>query len=96
MIKRFVYFYFMRNEPDRIRTVVPSHIEYWEKNELIGYLGGPFKDRSGGLITFEAGNIEEVTRIISNDPFITNDLIKEKWVKEWVVEGGESNENEVV
>ncbi len=86
MKKQFVYFYFMKKEPEKIRSVVPLHIEYWKKCNLGGYMGGPFADRSGGLITFEAESIEEATRIITSDPFVTKDLLEDKWIKEWIVE----------
>ncbi len=86
MGKRFVYFYFMKKEPDKIQSVVPLHVEYWKKCALSGYMGGPFADRSGGLITFETENIEEATRIIMNDPFVSEDLLEDKWIKEWVME----------
>lgn len=59
MGKRPAYFYFMKNDPDRIRSVVPLHVEYWKGSGLEGYMGGPFADRSGGLITFEAENLIE-------------------------------------
>jgi uncharacterized protein YciI len=49
-------------------------------------MGGPFADRSGGLITFEAESIEEATRIITSGPFVTKDLLEDKWIKEWIVE----------
>ncbi len=86
MKKQFVVFYFMKKEPEKIQKVVPSHVEYWKKRNLKKYRGGPFTDRSGGLITFEAENIEEATKIIMNDPFVLEDLIGNKWMKEWIVE----------
>ena len=86
MEKRFVFFYFMKKEPEKIKAAVPSHIEYWYKLKLNNYLGGPFADRSGGMITFEAGSIEEATKITDNDPFVIQDLLESKWLKEWVVE----------
>ncbi|MCL4536224.1 MAG: YciI family protein [Nitrospirae bacterium] len=86
MGKRFVFFYFMKKEPEKIRAVVPSHIEYWKTCNLKEYLGGPFSDKSGGLISFEAENLEEATRIIMNDPFVLQGLLENKWVKEWAVE----------
>jgi uncharacterized protein YciI len=86
MGKRFAFFYFMKKEPDKIQIVVPSHIEYWEKCNLRTYLGGPFADRSGGLITFEAENLEEATSIIMDDPFISQNLLETKWIKEWAAE----------
>ena len=83
---RFVYFYFNRNEPERIRQVVPAHVAYWKSAGLAGYMGGPFADRSGGLISFSAGSLEEANEIVSQDPFVTENLIEQKWIKEWIVE----------
>jgi uncharacterized protein YciI len=83
--KRFVYFYFMKKEPARIQSVVPAHVTYWRERNLKGYLGGPFADRSGGLITFETESLEEATSIIMNDPFVLEDLIENKWIKEWIL-----------
>jgi uncharacterized protein YciI len=77
---RLAYFYFMKKEADKIQSVVPLHVEYWRQRNLKGYMGGPFADRSGGLITFEAESI------VVNDPFVSEDLLEEKWIKEWMVE----------
>jgi uncharacterized protein YciI len=84
--KRFVYFYFNRNEPDRLRQVVPAHVQYWKTANLSGYMGGPFADRSGGLVSFTASSLGEATDMINQDPFIKADLIADKWIKEWIVE----------
>lgn len=84
--KRFIYFYFNRNDPPKIRQVVPAHVQYWKNANLKEYLGGPFNDRSGGLISFSALSLEEATQIILQDPFVLQDLIAEKWIKEWIVE----------
>ncbi len=86
MTKRFVYFYFMKQEPGRIQPAVPWHVAYWKKCNLQEYLGGPFADRSGGLITFEEKSMAEATRIIMGDPFVSEDLLEDKWIKEWIVE----------
>ena len=48
--RRFIYFYFNRNEPEKIREVVPAHVQYWKTANLKSYSGGPFADHSGGLI----------------------------------------------
>jgi uncharacterized protein YciI len=85
-IKRFVYFYFNREEPDKIRQVVPVHMQYWKTANLKGYIGGPFADRNGGLISFVADSISEATKVIEQDPFVRQDLIAEKWIKEWIIE----------
>lgn len=86
MAKRFVFLYLMKNKPDRIRETVPSHINYWKTNKLEKYLGGPFADRTGGLISFEAASLDKATELIEKDPFITHDLIETKWIKEWMPE----------
>ena len=80
MKKQFVYFYFMKKKSEIIKFVVPSHVEYWGKHNLQKYMGGPFADRTGGIITFEAENI------VLSDPFVTEDLLEDKWKKEWIVE----------
>ena len=81
--RRFLYFYFNRNEPEKIRQIVPAHVEYWKSTSPKGYMGGPFADRTGGLISFVASSLEAATAIIQQDPFVLNDLIDQKWIKEW-------------
>ena len=84
--RRFIYLYFNRNEPEKIRKFVPSHIQYWKAANLQGYLGGPFSDRTGGLISFLASSLEKVSETIQQDPFVLEDLIEQKWIKEWIIE----------
>ena len=86
MNKRFAYIYFMKNDPEKIRSIVSLHVEYWKNLRLLNYQGGPFNDRSGGLIIFNADGIEYATRTVNNDPFITEGLIERKWLKEWIPE----------
>ena len=62
--KRFIYFYFNRNEPEKIRQVVPAHVGYWKSANVKGYMGGPFGDRTGGLISFVAPSLQDATEII--------------------------------
>jgi uncharacterized protein YciI len=81
--RRFVFFYFNRNEPEKIRQVVPAHVQYWKEMDVEGYMGGPFAERTGGLISFVAPNLEVATNIILDDPFILEGLIDQKWIKEW-------------
>ena len=83
---RFIYLYFNRNEPDKIRELLPAHVEYWKTADLKEYMGGPFGDRTGGLISFIASDLEEAREIIFRDPFLLKDLIAERWIKEWSVE----------
>jgi hypothetical protein len=56
---RFAYLYFMKDDPDRIGATVPSHVAHWHQQQLPGYLGGSFEDRTGGLITFQAQDDEQ-------------------------------------
>ena len=83
---RIVYFYSMKHEPDEIRTVAPAHAAYWRERGLPEYVGGPFADRSGGLITFDASTAEEAERIVAADPFVTGGLLDDSIVKEWTPE----------
>lgn len=83
---RFVYFYFMVDAPDRVRTVAPAHAAYWRQLALPEYVGGPFADRSGGLITFAADTFSRAEQLVADDPFAREDLLERHWVKEWMVD----------
>ena len=83
---RILYFYLMSDAPDRMRTVAPRHAAYWRELGLDHLLGGPFADRSGGLITFEAGSLSEAEQLVADDPFVQEDLLEQRWVKEWAID----------
>jgi len=83
---KVIHFYAMKPDSDRVRSVAPKHAAYWKDLRLPGYQGGPFADRSGGLITFEAGSIEQAERIVASDPFVREALIETSVVKQWVPE----------
>ena len=83
---KVIHFYAMKPDADRVRSVAPQHAAYWNDLRLPGYQGGPFADRSGGLITFEAGSIEQAERIVAADPFMRKALIETSVVKQWVPE----------
>jgi uncharacterized protein YciI len=85
-MKRFVYFYFNKQEPEKVRQVVTAHVEYWKSARLPGYSGGPFGDRTGGLISFLAQDKSAAEQIANQDPFVLEDCIASSWLKEWVVE----------
>jgi len=85
-VKRFLYFYLMRNAPDAIRQCVPAHVQYWHTLDLPDYIGGSFADRTGGLITFAAASLDDAQQIIMRDPFVREQLIEQRWVKEWLIE----------
>ena len=83
---KLVYVYFMKNVPEKIGEVVPRHIAYWKNQKLKNYSGGPFADRTGGLIMFETTVIEQAMKIVEKDPFLEHDVVDKKWVKEWIQE----------
>ena len=83
---RFLYFYLMRDAPDRVRAAAPKPAAYWRQLHLNGYRGGPFADRSGGLITFEAQSGAAAQALVANDPFLREDLLERHWVKEWLLD----------
>ncbi len=82
MVKRFVYCYYMKSNAELVRRIAPSHIEYWKTRRLDRYAGGSFGDWSGGLVSFEAPSLERAMQVVEDDPFVRNDLLKFKWVRE--------------
>jgi uncharacterized protein len=83
---RFLYVYLMKDDPDRVRAVAPEHAAYWQGSGLGGFLGGPFNDRSGGAIMFEANSRAEADRLVAGDPFGREGLLNSPWLKQWMVE----------
>jgi hypothetical protein len=82
----FLYFYLMRDAPDRVGAVAPQHAAYWRDLRLTDYLGGPFADRMGGLITFESGSVAEAEQLVAADPFVVEDLLDRRWLREWTID----------
>lgn len=83
MSPRFAYLYFMKDDPDRVRATIASHVAHWHQQWLPGYLGGPFEDRSGGLITFQAEDEEQARRTVDSDPFQREGRLEAYWLKQW-------------
>jgi hypothetical protein len=81
---RFAYFYFMTDDADRVREAAPDHAAYWQDLQLDGYQGGPFADRSGGLIVFAADSVDHAGRLVGDDPFIRHGLLADRWLKQWM------------
>jgi uncharacterized protein YciI len=84
VVRRFLSFYLMTDHPDQVRGVATQHSAYWDQQALAGYLGGPFADRSGGLITFEADTPALAENLVSGDPFLRQGCISSWWLKEWL------------
>jgi uncharacterized protein len=83
---RAVYFYLLKNEPDRVRSIAPGHARYWQDAALPGYQGGPFADRTGGLVMFDCESSQHATELAATDPFVVEGLAESGWVKEWLPE----------
>ena len=79
----FAYIYFMTSDKQSVRRIAPAHAEYWRQLHITGYTGGPFADRSGGLITFLARDHEQARGLIDADPFEREGLLESRWLKEW-------------
>lgn len=86
MSPRFAYLYFMKDDPERVRATVGEHVAHWQGLRLPRYLGGPFEDRTGGLITFEAQDGEQARRAVDGDPFVQEGLLEAHWLKQWTPE----------
>jgi hypothetical protein len=83
---RFSYVYFMKADAAAVRATAPTHAAYWRSLGLDGYQGGPFADRSGGLITFVHSSEPEVERLVEGAPFRRAGLIDAYWLKVWAPE----------
>jgi uncharacterized protein YciI len=82
-MRKFAFFYFTASDSDRLAGVIPQHVEHWDAHRSPGYIGGPFADRSGGLIVFEAEDLVAAEKIVRRDPFVGADLLVQSWLKEW-------------
>jgi uncharacterized protein YciI len=83
---RYAYFYLMGDEPDRVGATVPRHVAHWRELQLPDYLGGPFADRTGGLISFSADDDQQAQRAVDTDPFVREGLLAAHWLKQWMPE----------
>jgi uncharacterized protein YciI len=84
-MNQYAFFYFMKDDSQRIRDTAPRHADYWKTLAPPDYMGGPFADRSGGLITFSAPDEAEAERVVSEDPFVIADVLTQSWLKPWDV-----------
>lgn len=86
---RFLFFYLMAEDTDRVGEVAPRHAAYWHRLAPAAYLGGPFADRSGGLITFEADTPARAEQLVTDDPFLREGTVSSWWLKQWLAEGAD-------
>ena len=84
MTKQFVFFYMMKDEEKRIRDTIAAHVGYWKRQPSANHAGGPFGDRSGGMILFEAMDHDSARQLTQSDPFVTAHVIEKSWIKQWL------------
>jgi len=78
----WAYFYFMKDDPARVRETAQEHAQYWRQTG-VSQRGGPFGDRSGGLIVFESPSENMAHATIADDPFQRAALLEQWWLKAW-------------
>jgi hypothetical protein len=79
---RVAYLCLMGDQPGAVRAVAPAHAAYWRGLALPGYLGGPFDDRSGGLITFDTESIENAEDLVAEDSLVREGLADESMAED--------------
>jgi hypothetical protein len=65
----------------------PSHREYLtglqERDKLV--ISGPFQDDTGGLLVYEADSVEEVDKMVREDPFGIHGVFVSWEIRPWNV-----------
>lgn len=76
--------YFKVVDKNKERQVLQEHLDYVNRllREKIIVAKGPFTDKSGGLIIYNAPTPEEATQYIMNDPVIRHGS-RTVEIKEW-------------
>ncbi|PSR35209.1 MAG: hypothetical protein C7B46_02020 [Sulfobacillus benefaciens] len=64
----------------------PEHLAYIGEQYRAGKvsLAGPFADKSGGLVVYEAETMEEARRLANNDPIVSSGA-RTVVVKSWPI-----------
>jgi hypothetical protein len=83
---RYAFFYLTRADARGIPEAVSDHVAHWRGLGLGDYLGGPFQDRTGGLITFRAEAVRRAEQAVATDPFVVRGLVDAYWLKPWTPE----------
>jgi uncharacterized protein YciI len=83
---QYAYFYLMRTDGEGVPEAVPEHVAHWRVLGLDDYVGGPFEDRTGGLITFRAEGTSGAEKAVATDPFVRRGLVQASWLKLWLPE----------
>jgi hypothetical protein len=83
---QYAYFYLMRTDGVGVPEAVPEHVAHWRGLGLDDYVGGPFEDRTGGLITFRAEGSSRPEQALETDSFVGRGLLEAYWLKRWMPE----------
>jgi uncharacterized protein YciI len=86
MKKRYTYIIFLKHNYDKINQTVPQHTKYWESSGLEDLMGGVFADKTGGIVSFRAENLDQISDIILNDPLNKQNLVENRLIKEWMID----------
>lgn len=63
----------------------PDHMEHLAKLEEDGsvVLAGPLADLSGGIIVFNADDVDAADALVEKDPYTQLDVTKDRVLREW-------------
>jgi uncharacterized protein YciI len=84
-MSRFVVELIYGEDQDHRMQVRPAHREYTKQlaEQGIVLAGGPFADQRGGLLVYEAADVDELRRILDADPYTKAGVIAETTIREW-------------
>lgn len=70
---------------ERLAQARPAHREYSRELASKGVLlaGGPYADREGAVLVYEAADAEELRGVLDADPYAEAGVIAETTVREW-------------
>jgi uncharacterized protein YciI len=80
-----VYTYVLKDFNEISSDILKQHQDYWKAVDSVNFRSGLFEDNSGSLMIFESFDIDEVTKIINGDPFVSGNYIKSKTIKRWII-----------
>ncbi len=70
--------------------VRPAHREYSKSLAERGVLlaGGPYADGRGALLIYEVSGMDELRRVLDDDPYTAAGVIAETEIREWTAATG--------
>ena len=62
-----------------------EHAEFMDRlfDDGMVMLGGPFSDGSGSLVVVEAEDLNQVSMLFANDPFLVHQIFALRGIKQW-------------